>query len=128
MSALTNWMLRFLQPAAAAVGMLVAWCSPGNAYVNQIVIDATSIVNLTPTPLGTSTVGASTSYTIYQGRIFGYLDPNDSHNSGITDIQLSSSSGFSSAAPSGKAQYVANFQILTPTRSEEHTSELQSPA
>jgi hypothetical protein len=115
MSALTNWMLRFLQPAAAAVGMLVAWCSPGNAYVNQIVIDATSIVNLTPTPLGTSTVGASTSYTIYQGRIFGYLDPNDSHNSGITDIQLSSSSGFSSAAPSGKAQYVANFQILTPT-------------
>ena len=43
----------------------------------QIVIDQTATVNFTPIILGTSTPGPATSYTIYTGRIFGELKPND---------------------------------------------------
>ena len=107
MSARKNWIIRHLASAIAVVGMLVGWSSPSRAVVNQIVIDATATVNIAPVPLGSSTPGAAISYTIYQGRIFGLLNPGDSHNAGITDIGSSSWSGFSSAAPNGQAQYVA---------------------
>ncbi len=111
----TNRLFRHLLPAAALLGAAIGWCSPSNAFVNQFVIDGTAIVNETPIPVGTSTPGASTSYTIYQGRIFGLLDPTNPLNAGITDIGLASWSGFPSAAPNGQVQYIANFQIVTPT-------------
>jgi hypothetical protein len=38
--------------------------------------------------LGTSTPGDAISYTIYTGRIFGELKPNDPDNKIITDIGL----------------------------------------
>ena len=108
---------RRFQFLAAAIGIstMIASTSPSQAYVNQIVIDQTATVNMTPAPLGSSTAGASTSYTIYQGRIFGALNPNLPQNSGITDIGLASTTGFTAPAGNGLVNYIANFQIVTPT-------------
>src|ERR1700722_1915278 len=96
---------------AAAVAFLVAafgGTSPSEAYVQQIVIDATNTANYNPIPLGSSTPGSSVSYTIYTGRIFGTLSPTNPVDSVITDLNLASpvSGGFS---------YIATFSILTPT-------------
>jgi alpha/beta hydrolase family protein len=106
---------RYLLSAFAAVAAVMTVSSPSEAFVNQIVIDQTATVNVTPVILGTSTAGPSMSYTIYQGRIFGLLNPTISQNSGITDIGLASWSGFPAAGPSGQVQYIANFEIVTPT-------------
>lgn len=109
---------RLVGSLTAALTVLVAalvWNSPSDAYVNQIVIDQTATVNFNPIPLGSSVPGASTSYTIYQGRIFGLLDPKNPLNAVITDIYHASWAGFPSAAPNGMVQYVENFQIITPT-------------
>jgi hypothetical protein len=102
-----NRLFRCLVPAFA-VGAMIGWSSPSDAYVQQIVIDQTAIVDYTPIPLGSSTPGASTSYTVYQGRIFGALDPHDPHNAIITDIDHAPTT-------SGKVDYIASFQIVTPT-------------
>ena len=110
-----NRLVRYLLPVVAVFGALIGWNSPTEAYVNQIVIDQTATVSVTPVILGTSTAGAPMSYTVYQGRIFGLLDPTNPLNSDITDIGLASWSGFPSAGSNGLVQYVANFQIVTPT-------------
>jgi hypothetical protein len=94
--------------SAFGLGAVIGWSSPSDAYVQQIVIDQTAIVDYTPIPLGSSTPGASTSYTVYQGRIFGALDPHDPHNAIITDIDHAPTT-------SGKVDYIATFQIVTPT-------------
>ena len=78
-------------------------------------------MNIIPLIPGTTTAGPSTSYTIYQGRIFGLLDPTNSLNSIITDLSLASWSGFPSAGANGQAQYVANFQIVTPTNAAQRS-------
>jgi hypothetical protein len=109
---------RLVGSLTAALTVLVAalvWNSPSDAYVNQIVIDQMATVNFNPIPLGSSVPGASTSYTIYQGRIFGLLDPKNPLNAVITDINNASWASFPSAAPDGMVQYVENFQIITPT-------------
>jgi Alpha/beta hydrolase domain len=62
-----------------------------------------SSINSTPTP-----------YTVYQGRIFGTLDPNDPHNTIITDINLAPKTN-------GKVAYIANFQIVTPTNASDRS-------
>ena len=72
--------------AIAIFGAVIGWSSPSDASVQKIVIDQTATVNFTPIILGTSTPGTPTSYTIYLGRIFGELDPNDPTHSIITDI------------------------------------------
>lgn len=98
----------------AALAVLVAapvWNSPSDAYVNQVVIDQMATVNFNPIPLGSSVPGASTSYTIYQGRIFGLLDPKNPLNAVITDINHASWAGFPSAAPDGMVQYVENHHV-----------------
>ena len=59
-------------------------------------------------PWAASTPGSPTSYTVYQGRIFGALDPHDRHNTIITDIDHAPTT-------TGKVNYIANFQIVTPT-------------
>jgi hypothetical protein len=104
----TNRPVRYLVPAVGLFGAVIGWSSPSNAYVQQIVIDQTAIVDYTPIPLGSSTPGASTSYTVYQGRIFGALDPHNPHNAIITDIDHAPTT-------SGKVDYIATFQIVTPT-------------
>jgi hypothetical protein len=103
-----NWPLRYLVPAIAFFGAAIGWSSPSAAYVQQIVIDQTATVTFTPIILGTSTPGSSTPYTIYLGRIFGELDPNDPQHSIITDIDHAPKTH-------GKISYIANFEIVTPT-------------
>ena len=105
----------YLLSAFAAFTAVMAFGSPSEAFVNQIVIDQTATVNVTPVIPGTSTPGPAMSYTVYQGRIFGLLAPTNPLNAIITDIALASWSGFPSAGPNGQVQYVANFQIVTPT-------------
>lgn len=91
------------------LGAMIGWSSPSDAHVQQIVIDATTTVNFTPIILGTSTPGTSTSYTIYIGRIFGELKPNDpDNNKVITDIDLAPKN-------KGRVDYVADFEIVTPS-------------
>jgi hypothetical protein len=103
----TSRVFRYLV-SAFGLGAVIGWSSPSDAYVQQIVIDQTATVNFTPITLGTSTPGAATSYTIYTGRIFGELEPNDSENKIITDIDLAPNN-------KGRVEYIANFEIITPS-------------
>ncbi len=64
-------LLRHFLPALAIFGTSVGWNSPGEAYVQKIVIDQQISLSFTPLTLGTSTPGPLTPYTIYTGRIFG---------------------------------------------------------
>ncbi len=100
-------MLKFLA-AAAVVGAVASASSPSEAYLDHIVVDATSTA--TYTPVG----GTATSYTIYSGRIFGALHPHDKHNEVIQDIDLAPKTD-------GKVDYVANFEIVTPTDPKQRT-------
>jgi hypothetical protein len=95
--------------SAFGLGVVIGLSSPSDAYIQQIKIDQTVTVNFTPIILGTSTPGTSTSYTIYTGRIFGELKPNDPDNNKIiTDIDLA-------PKDNGRVHYIANFEIVTPT-------------
>jgi hypothetical protein len=103
-----NKLFRYLVPVIAVFGVVTGWNSPGNASVRQLVVDSTSTA--TYTPVG----GVATSYTIYSGRIFGELNPHDPLNSGITDINLAPTTN-------GKVDYIANFEIVTPTDPKQRT-------
>src|SRR5262245_23015337 len=105
MFAKTNRPLRYLVPAIAIFGAVIGWSSPSDAYVKKIVVDQTATVSFAPIILGTSTHAPSTSYTIYLGRIFGELDPNDPTHSIITDIEHA-------PRTRGKVAYIANFEIV----------------
>ena len=104
----SNSVLRYLTSAATILGAVMCSSSPSSAYVQRTVIDQTANVSFTPIILGTSTLGPSTPYTIYVGRIFGELDSDDPHNSVITDIDHAPKTN-------GKVSYIANFEIVTPT-------------
>jgi hypothetical protein len=103
----TSTLLRYL---VSAFGLaVIGWGSPSDAHVQQIVIDQTVTVSFKPITLGTSTPGGATAYTIYTGRVFGELKPNDPDNNRIiTDIDLAPKS-------KGRVEYVANFEIVTPS-------------
>jgi hypothetical protein len=105
----TSGVFRYLV-SVVGLGAVIGWSSPSDAYIQQIVIDQTATVNFTPIILGTSTPAlAAVSYTIYMGRIFGELKPNDPDNNKIiTDIDLAPKN-------KGRVEYVANFEIITPS-------------
>src|SRR5258705_13288391 len=103
----TNRPLRYLV-SALGLGAVIGWSSPSNADIRRIVIDQTATVNFTPITLGTATPGTPTSYTVYVGRSFGDVNPSDP-NTVLTDISLAPKNA------SGRVDYVANFQIITPT-------------
>ncbi len=94
--------------AVVLLAAVLGWSSPGEAAIQKMVIDQTATVMFSPAALNSSVPGAPISYTVYQGRIFGAVDPGDPHNSVITDIKLAPKTN-------GKVGYVANFQIVTPT-------------
>jgi hypothetical protein len=95
--------------SAFGLSAVIGWSSPSDASIQQIVIDQTVTVNFNPIALGTSTPGPSTPYTIYTGRVFGELKPNDPDNNAIiTDIDLAPKN-------KGRVQYVDNFEIIAPT-------------
>ena len=80
-------------PLAAAVAAGLMLCAVvADARVTRIVIDSTASVSNQP------------GYEQLNGRAFGELDPNDSHNSLITDIGL----------VQGKVQYIASVVIRKP--------------
>ena len=81
----------------AVAAALLAYGSQSEARVTRIVIDATA-------PL----TGQNISYTQVRGRAFGVLDPNDSHNQIITDIQLGKD-------PDGMVRYEATWTLTMPT-------------
>jgi hypothetical protein len=110
---------RRLVPAVALFGAVFGWSFPSNAGIQQIVIDQTLYVNFSPIPLGRSVNNTTTTpYTVYQGRIFGTLDPNDPHNTIITDINLAQKIN---GINGNKVTYIANFQIVTPTNPSDRT-------
>src|SRR6516165_4465010 len=110
----TSRLFRYLV-SAFGLGAVIGWSLPSDAYIQQIVIDQTTTVNFTPITLGTSTPGSATSYTIYTGRVFGELKPNDPDNNKIiTDINLAPKN-------KGRVEYIANFEIITPTDPSERS-------
>src|ERR1051325_127116 len=64
--------------AVAFFGATFGWSLPSDAGIQKIVIDQTLHVTFSPIPLNSSINTTPTPYTVYQGRIFGTLDPNDS--------------------------------------------------
>jgi hypothetical protein len=107
-------LFNYLLPVAAVTCAAVSWSSPSDAFVQQLVVDQMATVTFKPIPLGTSVPGSETSYTVYQGRIFGALDPQSSHNTIITDIGHAPTTA-------GKVGYIANFQIVTPTNAADRS-------
>ena len=81
----TSRLFRYLV-SAFGLGAVIGWSLPSDAYIQQIVIDQTTTVNFTPITLGTSTPGSATSYTIYTGRVFGELKPNDLTTTRLSQI------------------------------------------
>src|SRR5712671_6601666 len=90
--------------AAAMPAAIALMCSavPAEARVTRIVIDS----NVSPA-FGGQSFGTAGQYETLAGRAFGELDPNDPHNSIITDIALAPSTN-------GKVEYIASFFIVKP--------------
>ena len=86
---------------AAALGVTVlAWAPAAQARVTRIVIDKTGpITGQAPAP----------DYQELTGRAFGELDPNDPHNTLITDIDNPLA-----ANGNGTVEYIASFRIRMP--------------
>ena len=103
------WKLRKTLVRPAAIGVLLAassmfGVSSSDARVTRIVIDNPPVNFQPPAP----SVDGVQYQTVF-GRAFGELDPNDSHNTLITDI---------AAAPknaNGKVEYIATFTLTLPT-------------
>jgi Alpha/beta hydrolase domain len=110
----TSRLFRYLV-SAFGLGAVIGWSPSSDADIQQIVIDQTTAVNFAPITLGTSTPGSATSYTIYTGRVFGELKPDDPDNNKIiTDIHLAPKN-------KGRVEYIANFEIITPTDPSERS-------
>src|SRR2546430_12760317 len=76
---------------------LLALAPPSQARVTRIIIDATASLS-----------GQDIPYQTLTGRAFGELDPNDAHNTLITDINLAPKNA------NGKVEYIATFFIVKP--------------
>ena len=91
-----------LSGALLAAG-LIADATPVHARVTRLVID----VKTSPA-FGGATFGSAGQYETIAGHVFGELDPNDSHNSIINDIQLAPKNA------AGKVEYMATFFLVKP--------------
>src|ERR1700680_4082474 len=87
----------------AVAAALLAWAPPVQARVKKIVIEK----KVSPAFEGAS-FGLAGQYETLAGRAFGELDPNDPHNTIITDIKLAPRNG------NGKVEYVASFYLVKP--------------
>ena len=97
--------------AAFALGStaaaLLVFAPRAYAKVTRIVIDTTF-----PGPIVNEQTKATVvkdNYELMIGRAFGELDPNDPHNTIITDINLGKDAD-------GKVRYIATFQIVKPKK------------
>lgn len=96
MTAILNSWRRLAVPGLLASSLL-GLATPADARITKILIDTTTTV----------TIG-TTTYTQKYGRIFGELDPGDSHNTIIQDI------GLAPLNSNHKVAYAATITILTP--------------
>lgn len=87
----------------AAVAALLAWTPQTEARVTKIVIDDTQPLRIGTPPNVTVVPG----WQQVSGRAFGELDPNDSVNAIIQDIELGKDAD-------GKVRYVASFVLTKP--------------
>jgi alpha/beta hydrolase family protein len=85
------------------MAVLLAWTSPARAEVRKIVVDR----KVSPAFDGQS-FGSAGQYETLAGRAFGELDPNDPHNTIITDLQLAPRNA------RGRVEYVASFFLVKP--------------
>ena len=88
-----------LKPAlcrAAVLSALLASTAAVDARVTRIVIDST-----------TALTGQAVPYEQLRGRAFGELDPNDPHNTIITDVNLGKDAD-------GKVRYETTFVVTKP--------------
>jgi len=86
---------------AAAFATLLAWTAPADARVTKIVVDDTQPLRIGNPPV------VVPGWEQKSGRAFGELDPNDSLNAIIQDIELGKD-------PDGKVRYVASFVLTKP--------------
>jgi hypothetical protein len=87
----------------AGAAFFLAWAPSTHARVKKIVIDK----KVSPAFEGRS-FGDAGQYETLAGRAFGELDPNDPHNSVITDIRLAKKNA------NGKVDYVTTFFLAKP--------------
>jgi hypothetical protein len=80
-----------------AVLVILAWAAPSDARVTRIILDP-------PTAL----TGQDIPYERIAGRAFGELDPHDSQNTLITDIERAPRND------RGMVEYIASFFIVKP--------------
>src|SRR5690349_14725322 len=80
---------------------LIAAASAADARVTRIVVDQ----KVSPAFAGAS-YGNAGQYETILGRVFGELDPNDSHNTIINDIQLAPKNA------KGLVEYEATYFIV----------------
>jgi hypothetical protein len=86
---------------AAAVALM---CAPAtNARVTRIVID-----KQTTPAFGGQSYGSAGQYETLAGHVYGELDPNDSHNTIINDLDLAPKNA------AGKVEYMATFLLVKP--------------
>ena len=104
----TNRLLRSLVPAVGVLGAVIGWSSPSHAFVKQIVIDQTATVNMRRSPWAARP--PAPRHPIRSIRA-GYLVHS------IQMILTTPSLPTSTMHPTttGKVDYIANFQIVTPT-------------
>jgi Alpha/beta hydrolase domain len=89
--------------SVAIVAALLAWARPVQARVKKIVIDT----KVSPA-FDDATFGEAGQYETLAGRVFGEIDPNDPHNTIITDIRLAPKNA------NGKVEYIASFFLVKP--------------
>lgn len=80
----------------ASLALILFSMQTAEARVTRIAIDAT-----------TTLTGQAIAYQQLRGRAFGELDPNDAHNSTITDLQLGKD-------PDGWVRYETTFVLTKP--------------
>src|SRR5580765_4038340 len=87
----------------AALAAVLAWTPPAEARVTRIVINT----SVDPDP--TLSNGAPFAIKRITGRAFGELDPRDSHNAIIQDIERAPKNA------NGRVEYQATFQLILPS-------------
>ena len=88
----------------AVAAALLTWAAPPvQARVKKIIIDT----KVSPAFDG-ATFGEAGQYETLAGRIFGEINPNDPHNTIITDIGLAGKNA------KGRVEYIASFFLVKP--------------
>jgi hypothetical protein len=88
---------------ATTASILAAAATDAQARVTRIVIE-----KKTSPAFNGAVFGTAGQYETLTGRAYGELDPKDSHNAIITDIQLAPKNA------RGMVEYMATFQIVKP--------------